>query len=177
MGQMSILGASVGLLLLINFIGATVIPLRQLHFSSDRYSESSLARAAGEEYRLPITVTPDLYIITLTPDYKDFANFTGEVEIIVTAKTDGDSISLHYNDMIILERKVTNSSGIELDLDNDTYNAYNETTNIYTLNLSNNQKLKPNETYRINIRYIGYLRDDMAGFYRSSYTTADGAKR
>ena len=174
MGQMSLLGASVALLLFINFTGATVIPLQQLHFNSDRYSESSLARAAGEEYRLPITVTPELYIITLTPDYKDFANFTGEVEIVVLARTDGDSISLHYDDMIIHERKVTDLFGTELDLGEDTYN---ETTNIYKLNLSNNQKLTPNERYRIHINYTGFLRDDMAGFYRSSYTTADGEKR
>ena len=177
MGQMSLLGASVALLLLINFIGATVIPLRQLHFNSDRYSESSLARAAGEEYRLPVTVTPELYIITLTPNYTDFASFTGEVEIVVTAKTGGDNISLHYDDMIIHDRKVTDLVGTELHLDNDTYNSFNETTNIYTLNLSNNQKLKPNERYRIHINYTGFLRDDMAGFYRSSYTTADGEKR
>ena len=161
------------LLLLINFIGATVIPLRQLHFNSDRYSESSLARAAGEEYRLPITVTPELYIITLTPNYTDFASFTGEVEIVVTAKTGGDNISLHYDDMIIHDRKVTDLFGTELDLGEDTYN---ETTNIYKLNLKN-QTLTPNETYIIHINYTGFLRDDMAGFYRSSYTTADGEKR
>ena len=173
MGQMSLLGASVALLLLINFIGATVIPLRQLHFNSDRYSESSLARAAGEEYRLPVTVTPELYIITLTPNYTDFASFTGEVEIVVTAREGGDNISLHYDDMNIDGREVTNSTGDVLDLDEDTYN---NNTNIYTLNLKN-QTLTPNETYIIHINYTGFLRDDMAGFYRSSYTTADGEKR
>lgn len=173
MGQMSLLGASVALLLLINTIGATVIPRRELHFNSNRYSESSEARAAGEDYRLPQTATPETYTITLTPDYNDFATFTGEVEIVVTAKTDGNNISLHYNNITILNRTVTDKNGNELDLLPD---VYDQTTDIYTLTLSTDN-FKLDEQYKININYRGHLLDDMAGFYRSSYTTADGEKR
>jgi hypothetical protein len=177
MGQMSLLGASMAILLLINTIGATVIPLRQFHFNSDRYSESSEARAAGEEYRLPLTVTPNKYTITLTPDYNDFATFTGEVEILVTAKTNGNNISLHYNNMTIVNRTVTDKDGTVLDLDDDDGHNYDEITNIYTLILSNNTKFTLDEQYKVNIKYNGCLLDDMAGFYRSSYTTAEGEKR
>jgi hypothetical protein len=173
---MSLLGASVALLLLINTIGATVIPRRELHFNSNRYSESSEAGAAGEDYRLPQTATPETYTITLTPDYNDFATFTGEVEIVVTAKTDGNNISLHYNNMTILKRKVTDKDGTELDLVQDNNDSHNKTTDIYTLTLSKDN-FKPDEQYTININYTGHLLDDMAGFYRSSYTTADGEKR
>jgi hypothetical protein len=176
MGQMSSLGASVTLLLLINTIGATIIPRRELHFNSDRYSESSEARAAGDEYRLPQTATPVLYTITLTPDYNEFATFTGEVEIVVTAKTNGSSISLHYADMAIDSRTVTEFGGTELELNEDK-DSYNNATNIYTLTLSDEKKFETGKLYKINIKYTGHLRDDMAGFYRSSYTTADGEKR
>jgi hypothetical protein len=173
MGQMSLLGASVALLLLINTIGANVIPRRELHFSSDRYSESSEAYAPGEEFRLPQTVTPEKYTITLTPNYTDFATFIGEVEILVTAKKNGIEISLHYDNVTIEKLTVTDLDDNELDLGDDNYN---ETTNIYTLTLSNEIFIQ-DEQYKINIQYRGHLLDDMAGFYRSSYTTADGEKR
>ena len=175
MGQMSLLGASVALLLLINTMGATVIPRRELNFNSDRFFESSEAHAAGGEYRLPLEVTPELYTITLTPDYTDFATFTGEVEILVTAKTGGNIISLHYDNITIYNITVSDTSGHELTLVDDDENNYNETTNIYTLSLSEN--LTPEKRYKINIKYEGHLLDDMAGFYRSSYTTEDGEKR
>jgi hypothetical protein len=177
MGQMSLLGASVTLLLLINTIGATIIPRRELHFNSDRYSESPEARAAGDEYRLPQTAVPVLYTITLSPDYKDFANFTGEVEIVVTAKTNGSKISLHYADMNISSRAVTDMSNKVLELEEDNDHSYNITTNIFTLTLSNGNTFTEGTNYKIQFKYTGYLRDDMAGFYRSSYTTADGEKR
>ena len=174
MGQMSLLGASVALLLLINTLRAAVIPRRELHLNSDRYSESSEARVADEEYHLPLTVIPEKYTITLTPNYTDFATFTGEVEILVTAKTNGNNISLHYDNMTIESLTVTDSNGTVLDLyGNDNYD---KTTNIFTLTLSNRAFILE-EQYKININYTGHLLDDMAGFYRSSYTTADGEKR
>ena len=176
MGQMSLLGASVSLLLLINNIGAVKIPRRELHFSSDRYSESSEAQAVDEEYRLPLTVIPDNYTITLTPNYTNFATFTGEVEILVTAKSDGNIISLHYANMTIHSRAVTDMEGNELDLEDDDDNSYDNPTNIYTLTLSNGI-FELDKQYKINIKYTGHLLDSMAGFYRSSYTTADGDKR
>jgi aminopeptidase 2 len=177
MGQVSLLGARVAILLLINTIGATVIPLQRIYIGSERHSESSEARASDEGYRLPHTATPHVYKITLTPDYYEFATFTGEVEILVIATTGENSISLHYNNMTIHNRIVTYINGTVLDLDDDDDYSYNRTTNIYTLILRNDQTFKPGEIYRIYINYTGHLLDDMAGFYRSSYKTADGEKR
>jgi hypothetical protein len=74
--------------------------------------------------------------------------------------------------MTIDNTAVTDISGKALRLERKDYNA---TTNIYTLTLREN--LLTNELYMININYTGHLLDDMAGFYRSSYTTANGEKR
>jgi aminopeptidase 2 len=176
MGQMSLLEASVAILLLINTIGATVIPLQKFHTNSERYSESSEARDGGNEYRLPLTVTPDMYNITLTltPEFGENANFTGEVEILVTAIEDGKNISLHYDDITIVDREVTDMVDTVLELDEDDYD---QTTNIYTLTLRNNQTFILGDQYKIKINYTGHLLDDMAGFYRSSYTAENGDKR
>ncbi|GFG31526.1 hypothetical protein Cfor_07544, partial [Coptotermes formosanus] len=177
MGQMSLTKASVALLLLIYTTAATVIPLRELHFTSDRYSQSYETRAAGEEYRLPPTVTPHLYTITLTPNYTDYNTFNGEVTILVTALSDVNNISLHYDKITIVERSITEIIGSEIALEEDNNDSYDNTTNIYTLTLSNNQTLTSGRSYFININYTGLLLDDMAGFYRSSYKTADGEER
>jgi aminopeptidase 2 len=169
MGQTWLTGESVAVLLLISSIGATVIPLRESHFITDQYSESFGVRANVTEYRLPVTVTPNRYIITLTPDFSNFT-FDGEVNIDVTAENETSTISLHYDNITIHDVSVISNNGEELL--NDT--NYNNETNIYTLTLNN--ALTPGN-YSIRINYTGHLLDDMAGFYRSSYTTADGEVR
>jgi aminopeptidase 2 len=156
------------LLLLINITSASVIPLRELHFNPDRYSESPGTRA-DEDYHLPKTVKPDSYKITLTPDFDTFT-FTGTVDISVTALTDTDSISLHHDKITIHNVTVTtNNTDIPL------IHMYAEATNIFTIKLDTS--LTARETCTIHIDYEGVLHDDMAGFYRSSYTTADGEVR
>jgi aminopeptidase 2 len=169
MGHIWFVREIVTLLLLIYTIEASVIPLRELHFTSDLYSESQRARATDEEYHLPVTVTPVSYIITLTPDFVDFV-FDGEVEISVTAEQETDNISLHYNNMTLHSTEVLNERDEFLNFTED----YNEETNIYTILLDNTTE--PGN-YTIRITYTGHLLDDMAGFYRSSYTTADGEQR
>lgn len=162
------LGACLALLLLINITSANVIPLRELHFDPDRYSESRGTRA-DEEYHLPKTVKPEHYKITLTPNFEHF-NFTGTVDITVTALADTDSISLHHDKITVGTVTVTKNN-IDIPLNHN----YVEATNIFTIQLDT--PLAVGETCTIHIDYEGVLHDDMAGFYRSSYTTADGEVR
>jgi aminopeptidase 2 len=169
MGQTWHLGACVALLLLINITSANVIPLRELQFNPDRYSESRGTRA-GEEYRLPKTVKPEFYQITLTPDFDGF-NFTGTVDITTTAISDTKNISLHYDSITVNNVTVTGSDGADIFVSHN----YTEDTDIFTITLST--ELKIGENYTIHIDYTGILHDDMAGFYRSSYITADGEQR
>jgi aminopeptidase 2 len=173
MGQTWLIGGSVAVLLLINSIGTTVIPLRELHFTADRYSKSFGVRADNADYHLPVTVTPNRYKITLTPNFVDF-DFDGEMDIEVTAETATSSISLHYDNITIHNITVTDDAaedGVFLPVQRE---EYNEETNIYTITL--NDALEPGN-YSIHINYTGHLLDDMAGFYRSSYTDADGEVR
>lgn len=162
------LGACVSLLLLINITSANVIPLRELHFNPDRYSESRGTRA-DEDYHLPKTVKPEFYKITLTPNFDNFT-FIGTVDITVSAPNGTDSISLHY-DKITVDTVIVSCNNVEIPL-ND---SYVEATNIFTLELET--PLISEESCIIHIDYEGVLHDDMAGFYRSSYTTADGEER
>jgi aminopeptidase 2 len=170
MGQTWLKEGSVAVLLLIHCIGATVIPLRELHFNSERYSKSSGVRAEDADYHLPITVTPNSYKITLTPNFADFT-FDGEVHISVSAESQTNNISLHYDNITVHSVNVIDENNTSLEPDSV---QYNEETNIYTI--TRNESLAPGN-YIINITYTGHLLDDMAGFYRSSYTSADGEVR
>jgi aminopeptidase 2 len=176
---MSLLGASVAILLLIHTIGANVIPLQKLRINSERYSESPVARAAGDEYRLPqpLIVIPDTYTITLTPDYTYWDTFIGEVQIEVTSKKAVNKISLHYDQMTISQQSVT-KKGVagELGATYDEKN-YDNKTNIYAITLLKGKTLQMNQKYIIYFKYTGHLLEDKAGFYRSSYETANGDKR
>lgn len=174
MGQTWLIGGSVAVLLLIHSIGATVIPLPEFHFSADRYNESSGVRAEDGDYRLPVTVIPNRYRITLTPNFDDF-NFVGEVDIEVTAESATRTISLHYDSIIIDTVTVTSVD------DKNAYDVseqYDPETNIYTLTLTDEDEpeLEPGN-YIIHIEYTGQLRDDMSGFYKSSYTIGDNDVR
>jgi aminopeptidase 2 len=168
MGQIWRLGAYMALLLLINITSSSVIPLRELQFNPDRYSDSRSTRA-DEDYHLPKTVKPESYKITLTPNFESFT-FTGIVDITVTALLDTDSISLHYDRITVNTVTVTKNSANVLLTQN-----YDLDTNIFTLVLDSTFVTR--ETATIHIEYDGILHDDMAGFYRSSYTTADGQVR
>ncbi|KAJ9579419.1 hypothetical protein L9F63_024473 [Diploptera punctata] len=129
----------------------------------------------GDNYRLPLTVVPHHYYIKLVPYFQE-RNFTfdGEVEITVTAITDSNNITLHYDDLEILETPSVISPDnlqalevVETNYDNDT--------NFYTLYF--NDTLVPQQEYVIGIKYIGDLEQDMSGFYKSSYNTTNNETR
>jgi aminopeptidase 2 len=168
MGQMRRLGAFVAVLFLVNITSANVIPLRELQFNPDRYADSRATRADAD-YHLPETVIPQFYKITLTPNFESFT-FTGTVDITVKAVWDTDSISLHHDRITIVTVTVTKNA-VDIPVTPD----YDPVTNIFTLNLTST--FVKDETATIHIEYTGVLDNDMAGFYRSSYTTADGQVR
>jgi aminopeptidase 2 len=163
------------LMLLVSITSASVIPLRELQFNPDRYSDSRATRADAD-YHLPEIVVPQLYKITVTPNFEDFT-FTGIVDIDVKALLDADSISLHHDRITIDAVTVTrNSTDIPVNSTDIPVNStYDPATNIFTLNLEST--FLKDETATIHIEYTGVLDDDMSGFYRSSYTTADGQVR
>ena len=129
----------------------------------------------SDDYRLPLTVVPQHYSIKIVPYFEE-RNFTfdGEVEITVTAVTDSNNITLHYDSLEILETPSVISSDNLHELEVVDTNYDNE-TNFYTLQL--NETVEPEQEYVIRIKYIGDLEHDMSGFYKSSYNTTDNETR
>nr|CAD7396262.1 unnamed protein product [Timema cristinae] len=151
-----------------------VLLLTILSANAQTSSDETLAMA--NDYLLPTSVVPIHYDIKLIP-YLDDDNFTfdGEVNIKVRAEDVTDVITLHQNDTIIEESSVTVTdliTNINLIIVNQTYEAL---YHFYRLHLEEN--LLVGREYEINIKYKGYLRDDMQGLFKSSYTTSDGETR
>lgn len=123
------------------------------------------------DYRLPKTVIPSSYEILLMPELKDDFKFEGRVHINATVRESTNTIILHHEKMEILKLTVTRDKESQ-EIANT---SYNNVTEKYEITLKN--ELIPGTTVLINIAYRGNLRDDMVGFYRSSYFDSKGTLR
>ncbi|KAJ8889370.1 hypothetical protein PR048_008869 [Dryococelus australis] len=119
-----------------------------------------------QNYRLPRSVLPDTYIISLVPDLNNFT-FDGEVSIMVTAAEVTDLITLHANDLDVDNGSIsvvslTSGSGISV------VDVVEESRR-HLLVIRLNRSLEVGEQCSLAVSYSGYMRDDMYGFYRSYY--------
>jgi hypothetical protein len=94
--------------------------------------------------------------------------------VIITVKVleETSSITLHYDDLDI-ESISIQRAGNEIDW--PAIHTYDAVTHFCVISLDTNagvgaeETFKANEEYRIKTKYTGHHRDDMYGFYRSSY--------
>jgi hypothetical protein len=139
---------------------------------------SSNIRASEINYRLPTNVIPSNYKIILDPlieeEEDDPTTFTGEVIITVNVTEETESITLHYNDLSINELKVT---PVGTDTEIPVRSDHNNVTHFFVI--TNDAEEESDRIFKvgehvITIAYEGFHRDDMYGFYRSSYKDEDG---
>jgi|SRR5690349_9783191 len=127
--------------------------------------------AADLTYRLSRNVLPSKYELELTPYFtnetgKSEFTFDGTVNITLKAmEANVQSIVLHKSDIDILSYSLSGAIGI---IDGDlTLTNYDETRDFWTIELE--KDLPINEDSFLTINYVGYMRDDMSGFYKSYY--------
>ncbi len=121
--------------------------------------------ASEADYRLPRTVVPNHYSITLEPDL-DAATFAGSVVIDVAVVEATDTVVMNAIDLDIESASVIDADGeqaAEWSLDEESQRL--------TLQLSSGL-VEGAAAVRISFR--GVLNDMLRGFYRSTYTDADG---
>nr|CAD7397317.1 unnamed protein product [Timema poppensis] len=127
-----------------------------------------LTQVKQQIYRLPTTISPVNYVIKLTPHLEeDRFNFDGEVTITINVAEYTNQIVLHASDMAVdtAATQVTNSGGTVQTINSHETNELRET---YTITLMDS--LVVGQQYNVYIKFLGNLRDDMYGFYRSYYT-------
>lgn len=91
--------------------------------------------------------------------------FDGEVEITLKAsKLNVNEIVLHAFDLTIASYSFNGGASI-------LYNAsyYNEQYNKWTIPIPNGGFLSEQTDTILKVEYVGYMKDDMYGFYRSYY--------
>lgn len=144
-------------------------PEKELVWHSNAESKA-LSRPDGD-YRLPNTSKPYHYVIKLNPHLAGNFTFTGEINITLAVLQATNAITIHSKEQTIDEnRTVLSNYG-----SNISY-AVNHTYDIEKdfLTLTTSETLAVGN-YSLVLYYTGDLRDDMIGFYKSSYTNSTGA--
>jgi len=124
--------------------------------------------ASEADYRLPRAVIPSHYDITIEPDL-GAATFSGSVGIDVDIVEPVTEIALNAIELDIENVSVKSEAGKfapSISLDTETER----------LRLAFEQPISVGPA-RISITFTGILNDDLHGFYRSTYTTADGVSK
>src|SRR6266568_335038 len=113
-------------------------------------------------YRLPRSVTPSRYDLTLEPSL-DTASFEGQQAIAVTVHEPVTEIVLNAKELAVLDGSLEAADGSAIDLEKVVLDAGSERV---TLGLADTAT--PGE-WSLRLRFRGTLNDRMVGFYRSRY--------
>ncbi|MCE2487771.1 MAG: hypothetical protein J4F42_19840, partial [Desulfurellaceae bacterium] len=120
-------------------------------------------------YQLPSQVSPQHYAIRLTPDLRAFT-FDGEETVGIIVHEPVSEIVLNAIELAIHSVSVSGPDGQTLDatvsLDSEQERA----------SFHFPQPLAPG-AWTLRISFSGILNDKLHGFYRSTYTTADGQEK
>nr|CAD7396260.1 unnamed protein product [Timema cristinae] len=135
---------------------------------------ATIAEFAKEQnHRLPTAVVPDSYTLKVIPYFEVDSEFTfdGEVVIRINVNEPTDRIVLHVNQLDIVESSLNITSvseGTQLTVINTTLDTPRQ---FFDIQLE--EELVEGGVYDVKVIYVGYLNDDMAGFYRSYYKVGE----
>ena len=134
------------------------------------------------DYRLPTDLLPYNYDILVkfqfvnTTAENDSFPYDGEVTIYFTCVKNTSNIVLHINNLIInnstlLIKSLTDQSFGAL----NSFNWYNDyKRQFFVANLTASFRVGHNYTFYT--KFTGFLKDDLSGFYRSSYINENNLK-
>ena len=116
-------------------------------------------------FRLSRAITPSHYRLMIAPDL-DAATFDGTVSIDAETTEGTDSITIHAVDLTITSADIsqggtTQAADVSIDADTETV----------TLRVA--EALNPG-ALEVNLAWNADISDGLVGFYRSTYTAADG---
>ncbi len=120
-------------------------------------------------YRLPRTIVPERYDLTLTPDLAA-ANFAGEARVQVNVTEPIDEVVLNAVELDILTAEFISSEGERL----TATVTYDEVEERVTAALSGTAA--PGQ-WELDMTFTGILNDKLHGFYRSTFRDAAGVEQ
>ena len=116
----------------------------------------------GNELRLPTSVSPNNYIVSLEPNFTDFT-FQGNVEIAISISSPCDQILLNASEMEI-------QSVVLNDSDNTWVANYSIDEETEVLSLTFTETLQTGD-YSLKIEFIGALNDKLLSLIHISEPT------
>lgn len=126
----------------------------------------------ADDGRLPRDTEPVAYGLLLVPRYdngKDRYTVDGHVEVLIRVKKITPKITMHAKDMYISSVTVTEvKSETDLKVDSHSIDRDKELLVIYVV-----KNLLAGRQYQVRITFHGYVRTDMTGIYKSTYTVND----
>jgi aminopeptidase N len=125
-------------------------------------------------YRLYNATYPLRYDLALTTriHVADF-QFSGQVRILLHARDNTNSITLHSKMQIINSVLLARADGSMIDVQYELELA----TEFLTVTITETDTLQAGSNYTLTISYDGQLRTDDGGFYRSSYLDETGVRQ
>ncbi|RWS12695.1 Puromycin-sensitive aminopeptidase-like protein [Dinothrombium tinctorium] len=120
--------------------------------------------------RLPATVIPHLYDLTLKPDLQTF-KFEGSEVINVVVQKATNKVLLNAIDLNITRASFSDDSGNVIEAEH--VNSCDK-TEIVTITFPSN--LKPGKA-QLSIQFYGSINNKLRGLYRSKYQTPEGEQR
>lgn len=125
----------------------------------------------GIDYRLHNTTVPIHYDIWLSTEiHKGEFDFEGRVTIEIQVIENTSNITLHHRQLTIVSVDLLSSTGMTIQQNVPTASE----DDVEFLIISPTQQFVAGQKYSVVINYLGTLRDDNAGFYRSSYINNQG---
>ncbi|MCI4380406.1 hypothetical protein PGIGA_G00239860 [Pangasianodon gigas] len=133
-------------------------------------STTSASNEVWDKYRLPDTLIPESYDVTLWPRLKPDSTglyiFTGNSTVVFKCVKETDLILIHSN-KLNLTADATLSTLNGSPAPSITSMQTISKTQYLVFHLS--EKLKAGEWYKLHTEFKGELADDLGGFYRSEY--------
>ncbi len=126
-----------------------------------------------DNVRLPASVTPSHYDVNLNVNLETF-QVTGSVNITCSVNSETKYILIHAQDMSIGQREVRTLSEGDILTAVQSTGTFQPKHDFYVLELDSN--LQPGTVF-VYLTFNYTLRDDLAGFYKSSYVNELGERR
>lgn len=137
-----------------------------------RVEDVEIRQDDGRRYRLPNDTVPETYDITLTTQIND-ADFIfyGNVRIGILTREATQRITIHHRQLTIIVIRLWTTTGQQIGV-----NPYSYDATLEFLEIPVETTLPAGTRYVLDIDYMGTLREDNYGFYRSSYRNDDGVQ-
>ncbi|XP_063609325.1 aminopeptidase N-like [Penaeus indicus] len=135
------------------------------------------SRSNMQSIRLPSTLKPLHYLVKLQPFINGNSSVFGYVEVEMEVLEPTFNVTLHMADIVTKKDSVKISNhddpgalalGIKMQ-------QYDRERQFYIVHLE--EELQKGKKYVLAMDFIGYLNDQLRGFYKTTYTDADGMEK